>query len=52
MINGIPMAENARAFQNGMLLAIQIRNAKLKVDNNHPNNTVLSFIIFILLVLD
>jgi len=47
MINGMPMAENASAFQNGIGEASQINNPRLKVAIVHPNNTVLNFIVLI-----
>ena len=45
--NGMPMAENANAFQNGIGESSQTNNPMLKVVSNHPNNTVLSFIVLI-----
>ena len=47
MINGMPMAENANAFQNGIGEASQINNPKLEVAIAHTNNTLLSLIVFI-----
>jgi len=49
MINGMPMAENANAFQNGIGEASQINNPRLNVAIVHPSNTVLGFIVLIFL---